>query len=164
MELLDVYDIDRKKTGRTIGRGAELLPGEYLTVVHLCVFNGENMLLIQRRAYTKDRYPGVWDLSAGGFAKSGESSLNAALREAKEELGISCRREELRFALTEPFGCVFDDIYILRRGQRTEDYSFQREEVSELRFEAPEAILAMLESGEFVDYPPDMMKRLFAML
>ena len=162
MELLDVYNIGHNKTGRVINRGDNILPGEYLLVVHLCVFNSEKKVLIQRRAYTKDKYPGIWDLSAGGFAKSGESSLDAIMREAKEELGISCESEDFRFVLTEPFNFVFDDIYITQQELGADDISFQTEEICEVRFETQDAVIAMIKKGEFVDYSIEMMKKVFS--
>ena len=162
MELLDIYDIDRKKTGRIISRGDDILPGEYLMVVHLCVFNMEKKMLIQRRALTKDRYPGIWDLSAGGFARSGESSLDAVIRESGEELGLSCERDEFRFLFAEPFRFIYDDMYIMVCELDINDITVQAEEICELRFESPENVIAMIERGEFVDYPIEMMKKVFA--
>ena len=40
--------------------------------LRLCLFSPRGELLIQRRQLRKDRYPGCWDISAGGFVRSGE--------------------------------------------------------------------------------------------
>lgn len=112
MELIDLYDGSRVRTGRTAERGSAVRPGEYCLVSHLCLFNGRGELLVQRRSVYKDRYPGCWDVSAGGFVRSGEDASDAALREAREELGLSLAKAELRFVLTEPFSCVFDDFFL----------------------------------------------------
>ena len=71
MELIDLYDGSRVRTGRTAERGSAVRPGENCLVSHLCLFNGRGELLVQRRSVYKDRYPGCWDVSAGGFVRSG---------------------------------------------------------------------------------------------
>ena len=39
MELWELYDIDRQKTGKIIKRGDKVPKGYYHTVVHVCIFN-----------------------------------------------------------------------------------------------------------------------------
>ena len=81
MELLDIYNEQRERTGRTVVRNGEVFEGERLLVVHVCVLNSRNEMLIQQRQMSKDRYPGCWDISAGGFVLSGEDSADAVRRE-----------------------------------------------------------------------------------
>ncbi len=52
------------------------------------VFNDEQELLLQIRAFRDDTYPGHWDFSAAGGMKPHENHKEAALRELQEELGI----------------------------------------------------------------------------
>ena len=73
MELWDIYDIDRVRTGRVAQRGKPaseggLGEGEYHLVVHICVFNGRGQLLLQQRQKDKEGYPNLWDVSAAGSA------------------------------------------------------------------------------------------------
>jgi len=49
MELWDVYDRNRKKTGKTMVRGNAFLDESYHVVVHVCVFNSMDEMLIQQR-------------------------------------------------------------------------------------------------------------------
>ena len=96
MELWDIYDIDRVRTGRVAQRGKPaseggLGEGEYHLVVHICVFNGHGQLLLQQRQKDKEGYPNLWDVSAAGSALAGENSAAAASRELREELGIEVR-------------------------------------------------------------------------
>jgi aminoglycoside phosphotransferase (APT) family kinase protein len=46
-------------------------------------------IYIHRRTLSKDLYPGYWDFTAGGVLLDGEDPLEAARREAAEELGVT---------------------------------------------------------------------------
>lgn len=56
--------------------------------VHVFVFNSRGQLLLQRRSASKDEYPLRYTSSASGHLETGESYLEAAIRELKEELGL----------------------------------------------------------------------------
>ena len=162
MEYLDVYNQQRERTGRVIPRGGEVCEGERLLVVHVCVLNRANKLLIQRRQLTKDRYPGCWDLSAGGFVHSGEESLDAVIRKfPEEELGLTADRGEIRFLFTEPFSYVLDDFYLVRAEADPVTLRLQTEEVSEAKWASRQEILRMIADGSFVDYNPACIEQVF---
>lgn len=57
--------------------------------VHVLVFNSRGELFLQKRSMKKDCFPGTWDSSASGHLDSGESYDACAVRESKEELGLS---------------------------------------------------------------------------
>jgi isopentenyldiphosphate isomerase len=61
--------------------------------VHVLVFNARGEVFLQKRSLLKDRQPGVWDSSASGHVESGEDYDACAVREVREELGVT---------LTEP--------------------------------------------------------------
>ena len=163
MELLDIYDAQGRLTGRVIERNGKVEPGDRLLIVHVCLFNSKGELLIQKRQDSKDRYPGCWDVSAGGFARSGEDSIGCALRELSEELGLRVEKEQLRFLLREPFSYVLDDFYLLRGDYDASSLTLQVEEVSEAAWAGWEEIHAMLSDGRFVDYDMGLMERIFAL-
>jgi len=48
MEKLDLYDINKVRTGKTYNRGERVPEGYYRLVVHCCIFNKEGKLLIQK--------------------------------------------------------------------------------------------------------------------
>ncbi|MBD2809567.1 NUDIX hydrolase YfcD [Xenorhabdus sp. Vera] len=56
---------------------------------YIVVHDGMGKILVQNRTETKDFYPGKLDATAGGVVIAGENLLNAARREAEEELGIA---------------------------------------------------------------------------
>ncbi len=58
-------------------------------IVHVFVINPKtNQIYFQKRAETKSFLPGYYCTSAGGHVHAGESYLQAAQRELKEELGL----------------------------------------------------------------------------
>ncbi|MCR5089618.1 MAG: NUDIX domain-containing protein [Oscillospiraceae bacterium] len=161
MEILDLYDAEGVPLGRTIVRGNLPEAGVYMLLVHVCVFDGSNRMLIQQRQLSKKSYPGLWDVSAGGFVQSGEQSGPAACRELLEELGLARREEELHFVLREPFSCVLDDFYALRINLEREKLQLQESEISTVRFADREEIFRLQREEKFVDYNPALWDRLF---
>jgi isopentenyldiphosphate isomerase len=161
VELIDVYDESKRKIGKKIRRGEKLRSNERLLITHLCIFNLKGEMLIQKRSFEKDRYPGCWDVSAGGFVLSGENSESAVIREAKEELGICLKPSELKFMLCEPFSYVFDDFFFARADLDPSALNIQSQELSEVKYFPREYIMHMLSDGRFVDYDEDLMKRIF---
>jgi len=54
-------------------------------------------ILLQKRALDKKTWPGCYDISAAGHIDLGEDPITAALREAREEIGIDIQATSLRF-------------------------------------------------------------------
>jgi 16S rRNA (adenine1518-N6/adenine1519-N6)-dimethyltransferase len=57
--------------------------------VHILLFNRLGELFLQKRSRWKDRHPLLWDSSAAGHVEAGEEYDATALRELKEELGVT---------------------------------------------------------------------------
>ena len=95
-ELWDIYDENKKKTGKTVERGIyKFKKGEYHLVVTALIMNSKNEILISKRAAHK-RYPLMWECN-GGSILAGETSLEGIIREIKEELGIEFTKKEAIF-------------------------------------------------------------------
>lgn len=84
-EIWDIYDRYGNRTGRTMKRGIPK-EGDYMLCVHIYLLASDNRFLIQKRSENKESHPGEWDIT-GGAAISGESSVDAILRETEEEVG-----------------------------------------------------------------------------
>ena len=91
--------------------------------------------LWQKRSEKVSRHPGYYDISAGGHINLGENLVEAACRECFEEIGASVSAEDLRFVTMRPFNKNrFAWVYAVDYTGREEDFSFNDEEVSEVRW------------------------------
>ncbi len=92
MELWDIYDADKQRTGRTMKRDDWCLQeGEYHLSVLGVIRRPDGKFLITKRAEDKAWAPGWWEVS-GGAAVAGEDSEDAVLREIREETGLDVSR------------------------------------------------------------------------
>jgi len=96
-EMLDVVDVFGVPTGEIADKNTIHAKGVRHRDVHIWATNGQDMLQ-QQRAWDKDIMPGEWDISAAGHVNAGESYLNAAQREAKEELDLDLPPAEFIWA------------------------------------------------------------------
>ena len=88
MELWDIYDRDKQRTGRTMKRNDwHMQPGDFHLTVLGVIRHTNGKYLITKRVMTKAWAPGSWEVS-GGAAQAGEDSLDAVKREIKEETGL----------------------------------------------------------------------------
>lgn len=87
-ELFDICDADDNVIGRAT-RSEVHARGLLHRAVHVFVFNSRGELLIQLRSAEKDEFPLCYTSSASGHVDAGESYEAAAIRELREELGLS---------------------------------------------------------------------------
>lgn len=59
--------------------------------------DGEYELLLQKRSLTRKLYPGMYHISVAGHINVNESPVDAAVREANEEMSIRIEATDLRF-------------------------------------------------------------------
>lgn len=153
MELWDVYNINREKTGKVIDRhGCEILQdGEYHLVTEAIIINSKQEILMSKRAEFKTKYPLMWECN-GGSVKSGEDTLQAILRELKEELGISLNENEAIFYKTirDDKAKDFKDIWIFRKDIDLKELSFTDNEVIEAKWVSIKEFEKMRKNNDIV--------------
>ena len=64
--------------------------------VQVFILNEEGDFFLQKRSSKKDIFPGLYEGGITGHVLSGESYLQAAIRELKEELGIEVSESDLK--------------------------------------------------------------------
>lgn len=86
-EMVDIVDDDDRVIA-TVTRARMRAERLQHRAVSIAVLGTDGRLLVHRRADTKDVWPGMWDIAAGGVVSAGEDYETAARRELAEELGI----------------------------------------------------------------------------
>ena len=103
-ELIDVLNEDETKTGKIVTRKEVHEKGLWHRIVVIAIIDEEGHLLMQQRAKDKETNPGKWDVSVAGHVSAGQTSIEAAIREVKEEIGIDLEEKDLEYMLTYQIG------------------------------------------------------------
>ncbi|MBQ7379625.1 MAG: NUDIX domain-containing protein [Clostridia bacterium] len=133
MEKRDLFDASGKNLGTTIVRGDPMPEGTYVLSVSIFTVNDKGELLLTLRAPEKPNFPNMWEITAGG-AIAGESGMEAALRELREETGLKAKREELQLlqVIREP--SAFVECYLYRTNIPASAVVLQDKETVAARF------------------------------
>lgn len=165
MELWDVYDVNKKRTGKTMVRNDwNMKPGEYHLTVLGVIKRPDGRFLITQRVLTKAWAPGHWEVS-GGAAKAGEDSIDAVRREIFEETGINVEGAKGGYSFSyrrdnpDEKDNYFVDIYKFEMDVKDSDVKLQEEETLSFKFATVEEIKKIAAKGEFLHY--DSIKKIF---
>lgn len=158
MELWDIYDKDKKPTGRTMKRNDWCLKeGEYHLSVLGVIQRPDGKYLITKRAADKAWAPGWWEVS-GGAAISGETSEEAVKREILEETGLDVTNAEGGFLFSyhrENPGegdNYFVDVYKYHMDFTEEDIKLQTEETNAFQIADAAQLSEYDKQGIFLHY------------
>ena len=99
-EMIDVLDENGKKTGEVVTRKEVHKKGLWHRIIVVAIMDNNNRILMQQRSFKKDTNPGKWDISVAGHVSAGQTSLEAAIREVEEEVGIQLSNESLQYVFT----------------------------------------------------------------
>lgn len=156
MELWDLYTEDRQLTGNTHIRGEELPDGAYHLVVHVWIRNRKGEYLISQRSANRPTFPLMWEC-VGGSVLKGETSLQGAIREAKEEVGIDLSDDDgkLVFSKTRKIidGKKFNDIldvWLFEYNGKVNLSEATTDEVAQIKWMTCQEIQSLYESQQLV--------------
>ena len=99
-EILDIVDENGMPTGQTVDRETAHLKGIPHRTSHVWLLrrkDGRVQVLLQKRADDKSAFPGCYDISSAGHIPAGVDFIPSALRELKEELGVTAAAEQLHY-------------------------------------------------------------------
>lgn len=136
-EIIDWMEKDAAYEARAMLRSAQLF-----------LYDPNGRLFVQRRAWTKKRFPGYLCASVAGHVEPEEGYEAAIHREMLEEIGIDAPVtlvmktktpiDEERFAMMAHFRAVSNEIPM----------QFQEGEVADGWYVTPEELKALIEKGE----------------
>lgn len=151
MEYWDLYDENRKKLNKTVARGSMLNDNEFHLVVNVWIKNKNNEFLISRRAESKT-HPLMWE-TTGGSVLLGEESVDAAVREAKEELNVDLDKSKGKLigsAKRYYKGCNdILDVWLFESNVSLNEIKLQQEEVCDCMWASSAKIKELYNKGEF---------------
>ena len=153
-ELWDIYDRDRRKTGQLVERGNRLPDGGYHIAVQVWIQNSRGEWLISRRSPGKSN-PLKWE-PTGGSVIAGEDSFDAALREVREELGITLDRRRGRLWSTSRCdnweNPGFLDVWLFEHDCPIEAIVLQEGETCGAMWADADKLRQLIASGEFARF------------
>ena len=165
MELWDIYDKNKQKTGRTMKRNDwGLKDDEYHLTVLGVIVRPDGKFLITQRVMTKSWAPGWWEVSGGGVM-AGEESEEAVKREILEETGLDVSGCEGGYVFSyhrENPGegdNYFVDIYRFVMDFDESDVKVQEAEAAGFKLATVEEIKELAKQGIFLHY--DSIKQVF---
>lgn len=161
MEIWDVYDENRIKTGRTMVRGEPFKEDDYHIVANVCVFNSDGKMLIQQRQPFKEGWSNMWDITAGGSAVAGDSSRDAAEREIMEEIGLEIDLKGVHPKITITIDNCFNDFYVITQDVDISSLKLQYEEVQAVKWADAEEIKSLIAENKFIPYHTGFIDLLF---
>lgn len=156
MEIWDLYTKYRENTGREHVRGEQIPEGCYHLVVHVWIRNSKGEYMISQRAASRPAFPLMWEC-VGGSVTKGESSIEGAVREAKEEVGVDLRPEDGKLVFSKirerMDGKIFQDImdvWLFTYDGETKLAEATTDEVAQCRWTQEDEIRQLFEEGKLV--------------
>lgn len=167
MEYWDIYDRNKQLTGRRMKRNDwTMKDGDYHLSVLGVVRRSDGKFLITRRKLDKQWAPGWWEVPGGGV-QAGESSLEAVIREIREETGLDVRGCKGGFAFDYhrdnpgEGDNYFVDVYLFEKDFEEKDLILQETETIGGMAASHQLIKALAQEGVFLHY--DSIRKVFEM-
>ena len=156
MEVWDLYDENKNLTGKTMVRGEKVPDNYYHLVVHVWIKNSKGEYLISQRAENKT-LPLKWECTGGAVLK-GETSLEGAIRETKEEVGIDLDRENGELVYSEvrktfkgrKFNDIMDVWFFVYDGE-VDLKNATTDEVKDMKWMTKKEIKELYDTGDLVE-------------
>ncbi len=93
-QLVVLVDSNDKELGTEEKMKAHMNGGKLHRALSVFVFNDKGETMLQRRAMSKYHTQGKWSNTCCSHQKPGESTIDAAHRRLKEEMGFDCEMHE----------------------------------------------------------------------
>lgn len=148
LEMWDLYNDKGEKAGKILPRGAPVPKGLYHLTVSAWIINSQGQYLLSQR-HPQKTYPLCWECT-GGSVLAGEDSLNGAVREVKEELGIKLNplKAEMIYHTRREDVQDFYDVWLFHADIDLSEIKMQETEVISVQWVSRGVLFDMLHSGK----------------
>lgn len=156
-ELIDIYNVNRERTGEVLPRDTRLKKGQYMLYVLAVLEDEYGKILATKRSLNKKWGAGAWEVP-GGSAKAGEDSTTAVVREVLEETGldVSGCKSKLIYSYvnedTESGDNYFVDIYHFKGCFDKSRIRVKSDEIIDYKFLDSHDIKQLKEEDGFLHY------------
>lgn len=151
MEMWDLYNEKRELVGIDHVRGTELPKNCYHLVVHVWIKNRKGQYLISQRSAGRPTSPLMWEC-VGGSVLKGENSIQGAVREVKEEVGVDLANIEGKIVFSKTrkeFNDILD-VWLFEYDGTISLEQATTDEVVQTKWLYPEQIKEMYSSRQLV--------------
>ena len=138
MELLQLFDDNKNMLNEYVERDKKLeLPeGKYFMIILLFIQNNEGKFLIQKTSEEKGSEFAV----TGGHVTYKDNALITCIKEAKEELGLTLKENELEEIDVLKYKAGYITVYYLKKDIDINTLQLQKEEVESVSWMSIEEI------------------------
>ena len=142
-EYIDILNADGSPSGSSCLKSEIHAQGYYHNTAHVWFYSTDGKIVLAQRAASKIICPLLWDVSVAGHVDAGEIIEEAAIRETKEEIGLTITPSELEKIgvyncfQSYPNGIQdneFHHTFITELKQNLETLKLDKNEVAQVKF------------------------------
>ena len=148
MEIWDGYLKDGTLAGVDLVRGEPIPDGIYFMTVEILVRHTDGDYLLMKRDSGKPAFGGYYEATAGGAAQKGETPLEAAKRELREETGIST--DHLDPIASMPYMRMLNYQYLCITDCKKDSVTLQEGETVGYKWVSEDEFIAFISSGRMI--------------
>ena len=118
-----------------------------MQIVTIFIKNSQNQLFIQKRSKLKGGKYGI----TSGHTLPNETAEKGALREIKEEIGVTIKENELNLIYKTEIKKITYNLYYIQKEIDLSELTLQKEEVENVYWYTIEEINNLIQRNEFYD-------------
>ena len=159
MELVDLYN-DRHEFTGLVADKHNVPKGYFRVSVHVWIIDKKGNLLLQQRVSSSHKFPNMW-ANTGGAVEAGETPIAAAIREIKEELGLSISKDEFKYIATYKRLIDYAEVYLLEKNINLKELTLDPKEVNDVKYVTQSEFKEMIKNGTGVKSSFDYFENYF---
>lgn len=141
-------------------------PDCYHKPVWIWIYNDNKEILIQKRSSCKKSSPNKWDMPSAGHVHCDETSIEGAIRETQEELGIETNKEDFKFLFEYIYDKNFEiaEVYLLKCNKSIGEMTLDEREVAEVKWVKYEELEKIIFSDDFTGLTDEYKTKILEVL